>query len=98
MTTWLAQMANFAVRITRCDDVARGILAASRVFARFVREVWLDRLTPPRNYTKVRTIQGKVRMKMKPSERYSPQLFVPQHFFEDQAAADAWRQHVKRAD
>jgi len=79
-------------------DAARGILAASRVFARFVRDVWLDRLTPRREYRQVRTIQGKSRTKLKPAQRYNPQLFVPEHFFDDVRTVHAWQAHVNRAD
>jgi hypothetical protein len=72
----------------------QALLAASRVFARFLRDVWLDNLTPRREY--VKTMNKPVRNRLLPAQQYSPQLFVPELFFEDARLVSAWRIHSSR--
>lgn len=57
-------------------------LSATRCFLRFVSQVWLDGLTPPRLFVAGRTMLA--------CQQYSPQLFVADHFFPP-AAAKAFR-------
>lgn len=89
---------HFLVRIVReemvkCEHDAhiRGVLKASHVFLRFVKGVWLDNLTPSREYIK---ISGP--WVLSPCETYSPTLFVPEYFFRNDDEVDAWHAHNQR--
>lgn len=75
------------------------LVQASQIFLRFVRDVWLDFLTPPRVY---RTeYVGRKGSKIKDgyqrivcSDCYNPTLFVPGHFFRHRDEDEAWKKHV----
>jgi hypothetical protein len=81
---------------------AKGLLRASQVFLTFLHDVWLDNLTPMRQYEPVtrklgRKAPGSVNyMRMVKAKCYSPQLFVPEHFFEQSQEVKAWQQHTER--
>lgn len=83
--------ADFLVRVWRqYSDPAHGLFVAARLFSKFVRDVWLDNLTPPRRYVSGK--KGEPR-RLQPCRQYSPQLFVPEHFFADKRTLQAWRLH-----
>ncbi len=79
------------------EDVA--VLRASHVFLRFLRDVWLDRLTAPREFgRRVEKLGRKRTSKVKRSvmqacKSYTPTLFVPVHFFERPDEIGAWMAH-----
>lgn len=79
------------------EDPVRGVLAGCRLFARFLRDVWLDRLTPGRKYVRSK-VGGVVRRKLRAAKKYSPQLFVPEYFFEEDDCVRAWKKHISRLD
>lgn len=64
-----------------------GALRTSHIFLRFLRDVWLDRLTVPRIYDVGPT------NKLRPCRSYSPTLFVPEHFFANPDEVVAWYYH-----
>ena len=82
------------------EDVA--VLRASHVFLRFLRDVWLDRLTPARTYGRdIVKLGHKRKSNVKRSvlqvcESYSPTLFVPTHFFDRPDEIGAWMAHQPR--
>ena len=81
------------------DDLPKGLLKATRVFVRFVRDVWLDRLTPARKYLRATHAPKSsptfgTRMMLLPAESYAPQLFVAKHFFKERPTLLAWGKHV----
>lgn len=82
----------------KCPAVAYAV--ATYVFLRFVRAVWLDRLTPARQYAVMPRGDGdatkRLEVKMYASECYSPTLFVPEYFFRNEDEVDAWYDHISR--
>lgn len=75
------------------------VTRTSHIFLRFVREVWLDCLTPKRSYEKhMRVVRTSPRWKKKvsrmiPNAWYNPTLFVPEHFFKFSDEVNAWHAH-----
>lgn len=84
------------------DGGVKGMVRSCQVFLAFLHEVWLDNLTPMRHYEPVTRKLGRKRpttvnyMRMVKAKSYSPQLFVPEHFFEVSTEVKAWRQHTER--
>jgi len=80
----------------------KGMLRSCQVFLAFLHEVWLDNLTPLRRYEPVVKKLGRKQpsmvsyMRMVRAKSYSPQLFVPEHFFELSTEVKAWQQHTDR--
>lgn len=80
----------------------KGMVRSCQVFLTFLHDVWLDNLTPMRQYEPVSRKLGKKDpttvnyIRLVKSSCYSPQLFVPEHFFELPAEIRAWRQHTER--
>lgn len=80
----------------------RGMLRASQLFLRFVKEVWLDNLTAPRLFESVTRKRGRKNPEMCldrrliPCDSYAPTLFVPRHFFRLEAEIAAWSAHLSR--
>lgn len=84
-------------------DGAKGLLAASRVFLRFIHDVWLDNLTPQREYKRTvktlgRTNPSRVAYKeLQPVNGYVRQLFVPSYLFgDDKIVERMWDKHYVR--
>lgn len=83
------------------SDPANAALRVCRVFLTFVRDVWLDNLTPPREYEQVIRKLGRRQpenvkyVALKTAASYSRELFVPHLFFELTPEICAWEQHVK---
>ena len=80
------------------QDVA-GFVRASRVFVQFLTDVWLDALTPLRVRKSVRTAvvnegagssDAATRSVLQASAQYSPELFVPSHFFANSSKEECW--------
>lgn len=70
---------------------------ASRIFLSFVRNVWLDRLTPSRKYVSaVDTGCSGGRTLLYPTKIYAPQLFVPEYFFHNEDEIVAWNSHIQQ--
>ncbi len=76
-----------------------------RRYLRFVRDVWLDQLTPPRRYVAShgQLAAGSRRLpaespapRLAPMPVYAPQLFVPRLFFKQPDEIAAWDAHVRR--
>lgn len=90
--------------VAATKDGYHGMLRASHVFLRFLRSVWLDNLTPPRECELVarRFPNAKRRpktmktLRMLPCRKYAPTLFVPEYFFRLTAEVEAWRRHAAR--
>lgn len=80
----------------------KGMVRSCQVFLAFLREVWLDNLTPLRHYEPVARKLGRKRpttvnyLRLVKAKSYSPQLFVPAHFFELSGEVAAWRAHTDR--
>jgi hypothetical protein len=93
---------SFLWRIAQGQPGAKGLLAASKVFLTFLHDVWLDNLTPMRQYEPVTKKLGVKRptsvnyLRMVKAKCYSPQLFVPEHFFGSALELKAWRSHTER--
>lgn len=84
------------------DDLAHGVLRASHVFLRYLRDTWLDAMTQGRQYAVAQEPLGRQgtvseRVRLKPARTYSPQLFVPSHFFEDGETVREFLNHMARA-
>jgi len=79
---------------TKEDSQSRGLLAAKK-YLQLVMWVWLDNLTPHREYCQqpwyFKRAQSyppkQTRTVLTPAKHYSPQLFVPELFFGDNIAA-----------
>lgn len=67
------------------------LLKASHILLRFLRDVWLDGLTPSRQF--VSGAPGEP-CRMVASRSYSPTLFVPEHFFRRDDEVQAWYDHT----
>lgn len=89
----------FEARGSDDQDVV-AVLKASHIFLRFVKEVWLDGLTPPRHYEMVRLpVRSKPRKmddvpRMRANAWYNPTLFLPEHFFKFEDELVAWWKHT----
>ena len=88
------------IQAKKAKTAMHSMQRACHVFLSFMRSVWLDNLTDERQYEAVTRKLGKAKkqvswtyMKMVKSERYSPQLFVPEHFFELSTEVSAWNKH-----
>jgi hypothetical protein len=83
------------------QDQAVGAWRVSRFFLTFVRDVWLDNLTPPREYEQVirrlgtRQPENVKYVALKPATSYRRELFVPHLFFETTIDISAWERHVR---
>lgn len=68
---------------------AEGVLTATRLYLQFVKDVWLDSLTPNRHY-----IPLGAQKRLCKCSRYSPTLFVPEYFFNhDKGLIKQWHVH-----
>lgn len=100
---------NFLMRVVRqmlvegddrADQDVVAVLKASHIFLRFVKEVWLDSLTPPRHYELARLpVRSKPRKigdvpRMLGNPWYNPTLFVPEYFFKFEDELRAWWKHT----
>jgi hypothetical protein len=80
----------------------KGLTRACQVFLNFLYDVWLDNLTPARQFSVVVRKLGKRNpseitcLRMLKDKKYSPELFVAAHFFEDPSEVLAWKQHILR--
>lgn len=72
----------------KSEDGCAGLLKASRVFLKFVCDVWLDNLTSYRTYC----VDEEGKKFLEPARSYSPQLFVPEHLF-DRDQCREWYKH-----
>lgn len=81
------------MKSVKADTRAEALLKASHVFVRFLRDVWLDQLTPPRKYHSDGVHPP--RLTADPAAGYCPQLFVPRLFFGQRDEAEAWEEHVR---
>jgi hypothetical protein len=72
----------------------RAVRRGACLALRFIREVWLDGLFPPRRYRYVATGVSTSRLVMEPSATYAPQLFVPEHFFCRDEERRQWYAHA----
>jgi len=70
----------------------------------FISSVWLDRLTPKRQYLATSRKLGAansamtVYRQLQPCSTYSPTLFVPEYFFNDPGLSDTWRRLIVDLD
>jgi hypothetical protein len=84
-----------------CRDQPISAWRVSRVFLTFVRDVWLDNLTPPREYEQVTRRLGKRQpedvkyIALKQATTHVRELFVPHLFFETTPDISAWERHVR---
>lgn len=79
------------------DCRVAGARRACRVFLKFVCDVWLDNLTEPRVYEEViaagRSEESGRHSRLRPTQSYSPQLFVPSHLFHGEEFL-SWERHL----
>jgi hypothetical protein len=83
-------------QVAQQSSPARALLAACRSLLRTVCDVWLDNLTPPREYDAAQVVSGgrRDRARLQPAKRYGPQLFVPRYVFSTEEQCGAWEAHV----
>lgn len=79
----------------------KAMLKACNVFLAFIQGVWLDNLTPSRVYAPATRRTGSKSAslvnyaRLQPAQVYSPQLFVPEYFFEISTEVQAWKTHCE---